>query len=113
MSLSHHESPPIENRLDHLRGIIQNAQRSIAGEFARTVNSWLECFGSCVFQVETYLASSKVRVVLSPEKYTIAEKRLEDLKEKLHHLKEQYPNKQPVPPENIQQELLAELDILR
>ena len=113
MSGENRESSKEENRLEQLQGVIRNASQSIEEEFSRTANSWLSCFGSSVFQVETYLASSKVVALLPPDKYGLAEKRMEELKEKLHRLKEQYPDKETVPPENIKQELISELDILR
>jgi len=98
--------------LEQLQEAIRNAPQSIEEEFSRTANPWLACFGSSAFVVETYLSSPRVKELLSPEQYTRAEERMEELKERLYELKERYPNKENVPPENIKQELLSKLDIL-
>jgi hypothetical protein len=104
---------PEKSRLEEMQEVIDNASESIEAEFKRTANPWLSCFGSRVFAVETYLSSPKTKALISPEKYELAEKRMEDLKQELYDLKQEYPDKDTVPPEEIQQELLRELDILR
>lgn len=102
-----------KSRLELLRETIAGAARRIEEEFSRTENSWPACFGSSVFVVETYLFSPKVEASLSPEQYQLALKRLEDLKERLYELKQQYPEKETMPPEDVKKELLFELDVLR
>jgi len=114
------ESPATENlelekektRLEELQETISNAASRVEAEFARTQNSWLECFGSSVFVVETYLSSPKLEVLLSPEQHKMALQRIEELKAKLHELKQQYPEKNDVPPDETKKELLLELNIL-
>lgn len=101
MSIENKEPQKVENRLEQLREAISNAQWSIEEEFSRTANPWLSCFGSSVFVVETYLSSPKVKALLSPEQYTLAEERMEKLKEKLYELKGQYPDKENIPPDDI------------
>lgn len=102
-----------ENRLEQLQSVISTTSERIEDEFSRTANSWLACFGSSVFVVETYLSSPKLKVLLTPERDSLAEKRIEELKEKLYDLKQKYPDKETVPPEEVRKELLAELDVLR
>jgi hypothetical protein len=104
------EPKPI-NRLEELQELIARAAPLIEAEFSRTANSWLNCFGSKVFQVETYLSSPKVEELLSQEAYQRALSNAEALKERLHELKEQYPDKATVPPDEIKQELLQALDV--
>jgi len=113
MSIENQESQKEKNRLEELQDLIINAPERIENEFSRTANDWLSCFGSSVFQVETYLSSPKVKALLSTEKYELAEKRIEELKEKLYQLKEQYSDKETIPPEDIKRELITELNILR
>jgi hypothetical protein len=104
---------PEKNRLEELEDVIKNASLAIDEEFNRTANPWLSCFGSCVFQVETYLGSPKTKSLILPEKYQLAEQRLENLKQKLYDLKKIYPEKNNIPPAETQQELLHELNVLR
>lgn len=113
MSIERQAPQKEENRLQQLQEAIINSPQSIEEEFLRTANDWLSCFGSRVFVIETYLSSSKVKALLTQEQYARAEKRMEDLKERLHELRERYPNKEKIPPEDIKQELLRGLDILR
>ena len=107
------ESQKEKSRLDELKDLIADAPARIESEFSRTANDWLSCFGSSIFQIEAYLVSPKVRMLLDPDECDLAEKRLEELKEQLHELKEKYPDKETVPPEEIKQELLGKLDIFR
>ncbi len=102
-----------KTRSEELREAILNAPESIEEEFTRTANSWLACFGSSVFVVETYLFSPKVRALLSSEEYSRAEKNIENLKLRLFELKKIYPDKNTIPPDEIKQELLDKLDILQ
>lgn len=102
-----------QTRLDVLQEKIHEAAPRIEAEFARTANSWLDCFGSSVFVIETYLSSPKLQLLLSIEQYQRALKRVEGLKEELHELRQRYPVKETIPPTNIKEELLHKLDILR
>ncbi len=113
MSSEKQEPSKGKNRLEELIEAIRNAPESIEEEFARTANPWLSCFGSSVFVVELYLSSPKVEALLSPEQYEQAEKRIEELKERLYELKKQYPAKENLPPEEVRRELMTELDVLR
>lgn len=113
MSIDNQEPQKEKNRLEQLREAIKNAPQSIEEEFSRTANPWLSCFGSSIFVVETYLSSPKIKELLSLEKYEQADKRIEGLKERVYGLKELYPDKQTIVPEDIKQELLDRLDILR
>lgn len=103
-----------ENRLDELREIIATAGPRIEAEFARAKgNSWLSCFGNSIFVIEIELFNPELEALLPPEKYQIAMQRLEELKQRHHKLKQQYPDRETMPPEEIKQELLKGLDILR
>ncbi len=104
--------PKPKTRLEELQEVIINSGAAIESEFGRTANDWLSCFGSRVFIIETYLDMKKVKELIAPEKHQEALLKLESLKERLHELKQKYPNKETVPPENIKQELLDSLDIL-
>lgn len=94
------ESEP-KTRLEELREVVANSPQAIEAEFNRTPNSWLECFGSRAFVVDTYLWSKKLAELLSPEEYQRALSRAGQLKERLYELKKQYPEKETVPPDKI------------
>lgn len=102
-----------KTRLEELREKIVSAPSRIEDEFARTKNSWLNCFGSSVFVVETYLFSPKLKALLTPEAYNLALQRIEELKERLHELKQQYPDKETIPPDDTKTELLQKLNVIR
>ena len=102
-----------ENRLEELQGVIKNARQGIEAEFARSPNNWLSCFGSKVFVVETHLNSPKLQELVSSEKFQAAVIKLEQLKEKLFELQQQYPDRETMPPDEIKEELLSELDVLK
>jgi hypothetical protein len=100
------------SRLEQLEEAIANSAASIELEFSRTANSWLSCFGSRVFVVETLLSSPKVEELLPVEKYQEALSKLELVKERLYQLKQIYPDKETVPPEEVKEELLQSLEII-
>lgn len=89
------------------------SSRSYRGGVRQNQNSWLESFVSSVFVIETYLSSPKLEAMMSAERYGLALQRMEELKERLHELKGQYPDKHTTPPGDIKKELLRKLDILR
>jgi quinol monooxygenase YgiN len=102
-----------KTRLEELQEKIASAPGRIESEFARTGNSWLACFGSSVFVIETYLSSPKLERLLSPEQYQRAAQKLEELKDQLYRLKQQYPDRATMPPDDVKNELLRKLDIFR
>ncbi|MFA5358224.1 MAG: hypothetical protein WC310_00165 [Patescibacteria group bacterium] len=106
-------SEQTKTSLQEAQDAIMNSSTKIEEEFARTSNSWMACFGTRVFIIETYLSSKEVKNEVGIAKYTAIIKRLEDLKQRLYELKEQYPSQDTVPPNNIKQELLEMLDVLK
>jgi hypothetical protein len=107
------KEPREQTQLEMLQEAIAESRGAIEAEFERTANDWLSCFGSRVFQVEAYLGLRKVKASFSPENYQKALVRMETLKERLHELKDQYPDKATVPPDEIKEELLADLNVVR
>ena len=106
------EKPKEKSGLEFIRENIANAPIAVEEEFSRTANSWLECFGSRIFQMELYLGLKNTRADLSTEKYREAEIKLEQLKECHATLQEHFPNKDTIPPDDIKKELFNKLDIL-
>lgn len=94
---------------DELMAIIDNASSAVETEFSRTQNSWMECFGSKIFQIETYLSLRSVKEFYSEEKYNLLMEKLEELKELHSSLKERYPDKTAQVPEKIKQQLFNHL----
>lgn len=102
-----------KTRREEVADAILRSPEEIEEEFQRTANSWLACFGSRVFIVETLLFGQKVENELGEEQYREVQKKLEALKQKLYSLKEKYPEKSTVPPDTTKQELLNMLDVLK
>jgi hypothetical protein len=100
------------SRVEEARGVISHAAQRIEDEFARSRNSWLECFGSSIFALETYLDSDKVKDGVGDAEFTKIMQKLNDLKVRHDELKQTYPDKETVPPEDIKQELLIKLNVL-
>ena len=96
--------------LEEIQEIIDKSPEKIEEEFKRTTNTWLDCFISRLFPIETYLSLRNAKAeVGSDEKYQDISIRLEDLKEKVADLKEQYPDKNTIPPEEAKKELFENL----
>lgn len=106
------ESKKQPSRIEEARDVIQRAAQRIEDEFARSKNSWLECFGSSIFVLETYLDSDKVKLEVGEAAFFKIMQKLNDLKERHHELKQDYPDKETVPPDNIKKELLDKLNVL-
>lgn len=98
-----------DDRVAELKRVIAEAPGRIEAEFSRTANDWLSCFGSSIFVVETYMSSPKYQAMFTPGAFAEQERRLEALKERLSTFKEQYPEKEPQPPDAVKQELLVTL----
>ncbi|MDO8582304.1 MAG: hypothetical protein Q7S16_05540 [bacterium] len=107
------ENQQPKTHAEEARDVILKSPEQIEEQFRRTANSWLACFGSRVFAIETYLFGKKVEDELGSEKYNAVLQKLEALKQKLYDLKQQYPDKHTIPPDEIKQELLNLLDVLK
>ena len=107
------ENQPPKTRVEEITNAILNSTKHIEEEFQKTANSWLECFGSRIFVIETLLYGKRSETELGAEKYNVAIKKLEALKEKHYDLKQQYPDKNTIPPDEIKQELLTMLNVLK
>jgi hypothetical protein len=101
-----------KTRIELVRDVISGAKDSIEREFSRTANSWFSCAGSVVFQLECYISSPKAKIECGDEAHDKIMARLELLKQRLTELKGQYPEKDPVPPEEIKEEILSQINIL-
>jgi hypothetical protein len=104
------ESKKQPSRVEEAQGVIQRAAQRIEDEFARSKNSWLECFGSSIFALETYLDSDKVKLEVGEVVFAKIMQKLNELKERHHELKQAY--KETVPPDDIKKELLNKLNVL-
>ncbi len=106
------ESQKQISRVEEARGVIQRAAQRIEDEFARSRNSWLECFGSSIFALENYLDSDKVKLEVGEVVFAEIMQKLNNLKERHYELKQAYPDKENVPPNDIKKELLVKLNVL-
>lgn len=103
------ELPEKKSALEELKENIKGAKEGIEREFSKGFNSWPACFGSRVFQAETYLSIKPVREELGQDKYKEARGKLEDLKTQLQKLKEEYPEANTIPPEETREEFIKKL----
>ena len=55
----------------------------------------------------------KVKAELGEEKYAAVMTSLADLKDRLHELKQQYPDKNAPPPEEVKKQMLEQLNVLK
>lgn len=111
--MKNEESPNDKNILELLRDTIATAPERTEAEFARTQNSWMACFSSSVFVVETYLGISTMKAFLTPEQLKRADGKLESLKQEVWNLKQQYPEKNTTPPGETKNDLLEKLNVLK
>lgn len=95
------EQQPISQEWNLAEFAAESAQ-AIEREFNRTQNSWLACYGTRIFVIETRLY---------PPTDTITQ-RLEDAKIRLQYLHAQYPEESDIPPVDIQTDMLSRLDVL-
>jgi len=107
------EKQPLKTRVQEAKEAILKSPEQIEAEFQRTANSWLDCFGSRVFAVETFLYGKKVEEELGAEKYNEVQEKLGALKLWLNELKGRYPDKSTLPPDDIKQKLLDMVDVLK
>lgn len=102
-------------RINMAQKAINNASERTEAEFNKTANTWLECFSSSIFVVETAIVAldeaKKIKAVLGEDKVDAMIKKLESLKERHKQFVQLYPDKDTIPPENVKQELFKLLNI--
>lgn len=96
--------------LEEIESVIEQSPEKVEAEFIRTANTWLDCFTSRLFPIETYLTmQSASQEFNSDEAYQGALGRLEELKGMVLDLKEEYPNQDTIPPDDIKEKLFTSL----
>lgn len=105
-------SDAVENRTEIIKNAVANSQAAIENECSRTTNTWLECFGSRIFNIECDLDSRVFGSEVGLDKQKQCLERVEEIKERLYDLKNEYPDKTQVVPDDIKTELLGMLDNL-
>lgn len=96
--------------LQEIENVVEQSPEKVEAEFLRTANTWLDCFISRLFALETYLSIESAKEEMGSEKdYQRILGRLEELKEKIDILKEQYPTQDTIPPDEIKEELFQDL----
>lgn len=100
-----------ENFLNLMKEVISQSATGIEEEFTRTANSWVACFVGNLDPLDMYLSLAKKRGQISQEEYERLNQKIENLKSKAFLLREQYPDKETIPPDTVKQELLKEFDI--
>jgi len=102
-----------KNGLEELQDIIAGARESIEAGFKRTQNPWHACFVDKFTGIRLFVEDPRTKVLLSPEQHQLALKRLDELEKLYRQFKKQYPERANVPPDEIKEELLSKLDVLR
>lgn len=96
--------------LQEIENLIDQSPEKVEAEFLRTANTWLDCFIDRLFPIETYLNMPSAQTEIgNAEQHQDILNKLEELKEKVNVLKEQYPNQDTIPPDNIKEELFNSL----
>lgn len=107
--MEHGPQQPRKTRIEEARGVISRARESVKEEFDRTQNNWVSCAKSVAFQLELYL-SENARAEFEEGEYEKVDERLEKLKIRLHELQVAYPEKENVPPSEVQNEVFNLID---
>jgi hypothetical protein len=110
------ETQQPRTRIDEAKNLIVRFSESIEEEFQRAGNSWFACFRGHLDPIDIYLFGEKAEKELGAEKYDKVQKVLEALKQKVSDLKQEYPDRNTIPPDDIKKDLLdtllSMLDIL-
>lgn len=107
------EQPEGENFVEIMREIVAKSRSGIKEEFSRTANSWLACFAGHLDALDAYLSLADNKGQFSSEEYKKLSGKIEKLKEQVHSLRPLYPDKNTIPPEALQEELLKAFDIFQ
>lgn len=97
--------------LEYLRDYIKRASKRTEREFTTTQNTWMGCFLTNIFVIETqmYTDSDELQKALG-EKYQTVKDRLKSIKQRSLELREQYPSREVSPSDDIKRELWNELN---
>jgi len=101
-----------EQFYEEIKTIIAGAPEMIKNEFKTSPAIWINCFGSIVFSLSLLFLSARKREILPEEEYNKVSEKISKLKERFRGLQKEYPHKDTVPSEELQQELLKSLNIL-
>lgn len=107
------ENQQEKNRIEELREIIDNQPARLEAEYNRTANTWLECFVTSLFIIETNYDSSKLAALMPKDKYQKGLEQLDELKKEVRNLMDKFPNKETDPPEELMDRLFNKLDVLK
>jgi hypothetical protein len=107
------DSEPKNNKFETIQESIANSPDRIEAEFNRSANNWISCVGTRVVLIEMQLNHPETKSLISDELYQKATARLEQLKVRIHELQKIYPDKSTNPPEEVKQELINGLDVLK
>lgn len=98
-----------KSAFDDLKENINGTEDGIEREFAKGFNSWADCFGSRVFQIEAYLSIKAIQEELGQDKYKEIIKKLENLKIQLRKLKDDYSDVKIIPSREIREEFVKKV----
>lgn len=98
----------MQTPVEAIQMMIDDAPITTEGEFIRTANSWLACFGSNVFRIETALISSRRYL---GDKYIPAQERIEELKIILRDLMLEHAGEKWIPGDTLRHDLFRQLNV--
>lgn len=112
------QAPKSEDLLDELKAFILLSNIYIKNEFESTrnssiPNSWMNCFETMLNSIHMYLGFQGIKEHLTEEQFIAAKENLEALRKETESLIKQYPTNETTPPKEIQDELIAKLDVFR
>ena len=107
------EQPHLEKTIGEIiKEQLETAPARVQDEFERTGNTWLECFGSIIFQQECLLDLRKTKAQFGIERVEEALQDMQKLKEFHKQLKDKYPTKDTIPSTEIKAELFKKVNVL-
>ncbi len=105
---------PHTDPLEDARKVAKNARESINAELLKALNqTWLECFSSVATALGNYLSIAKKKNLVDEREYSLWESRFEGVLSKIRQYKQEYDAERKVMPEELKEELLADIDIFR
>ena len=100
--------------LEEIEQVIKNAPARIEKEYAQTSNPWYACIGTTLFQLETYIHIGSLVKEIGEERVQKMRQKSEELKTFRSRIADEYPDKSPNPPDEVQQEFYNRLnDVLK
>lgn len=95
-----------------IRDIIRQTPELIANQFTGGQITWLECLTNSVLAIEMYLSIDAAKIELGEARHANIVKNLKKLREKIKKMMDEFSEPENIPPDDIKNSLLAELNVI-